>query len=299
VHTASTAPTGLRLSATFNITFPFCIWLSLGQGRIHDQAALGREWYQSVLAVARSDVANSPGIAQMLKLRGPQQMAPTSLQLRAHHPVCRYYGHNSQHLFLKRNQGESILFSTIERLKTDMAMFRQSASTSAAAIPTQGAARESVSTPHLTFTFALRACVITLKLISLMNNVTSVVDVSIALLHTLDTIGRQFYKRSSLVSEDAEQYQLSLQLTQLVVPIMRKKLTLEDSAWQAEVCCKLLSGCMLQVPQSVTCQAVSCQLADTGKPLHEPCAVASLWPQMPYACHRPLHSYMTCHCMRF
>ncbi len=141
----------------FNITVAFRIWFSLGQGRIHDQAALGREWYQSVLAVARSDIANSLDIAQMLKLRGPQQMAPASLQFQAHHPVCRYYGHNSKHSFLERNKGESILLSTIEWLKADMAMYRQSASISAAAIPTQGAARESVSTPHLTFTHALRA----------------------------------------------------------------------------------------------------------------------------------------------
>ena len=122
-----------------------------------------------------------------------------------------------------------------------------------------------------------------------MSNVTSMVDVSIALWHTLDTIGRQLWTESFLVSEDAEECQLSLQLTQLVVPIMRKKHTLDVSGWRAEVCCKLLSGCMLQVPQSVTCQAVSCELADTGKSLHESCVLASLWPQMslPCACHTP------------
>ncbi len=241
------------------------MWLSLGQGRIHDRAALGREWYQSVLAVATSDMANSPDIMQMLKLRGPQQMASTSLHLRTHHLICRDYGDNSKHSFLMRNKGESILLSTVKCLKADMAMYQQSAST---AISTPGAAREGVSTPQLTFTHALRACVITLKLISLLSNVTSMLDVSTALWYTLDAIGKQFWKKSALVRDDAEECQLCLQLTQLVVPIMRKRLTLDNSTWWSEICCKLLPGCMHQVPQSVTCQIVSCELADSGKSLH-------------------------------
>ncbi|DBA96478.1 TPA: hypothetical protein ACH3X1_015362 [Trebouxia sp. C0004] len=90
------------------------------------------------------------------------------------------------------------------------------------------------------------------------------VDVSMALWHTLDIIGRQFSERSVLVSEDAEECQLSQQMTQLIVPIMRKNLTLEDSVWQDAVCCELLSGCMHQVQQPVVCQAVARKLADTG-----------------------------------
>jgi len=278
VHSASTAPSALRLSANFNITVAFRIWLSLGQRRIHDQLALGREWYQSVLAVARSDIASSADIAQMIRLRGPQQMAPASLQFEARHPVCRYYGHNSKHAFLEQNRGEFLCLSTIECLKADIAVYRQSASNSTWTSPMPGAATGSVGTPQLTFTNVLRACVITLKLISLMNNVTGMIDVSIGLWYTLDIIGKQFWTRSVLVSEDAEECQLCLQLTQLVVPIMRKNLTLEDSAWRAEVCCKLLPGCMHQVPRSVTCQAMSCELADTGKSFNEACIVALLCP---------------------
>ncbi len=243
---------------------------------MNDQSALGREWYPSVLAVARSNLANSADIAQMLRLRGSQHMSPPSLQFAGRCPVCRYYGHNSKCSLLEQNRGECLFLSAIECLKADMAVYRKSASTSAAASPVQDAAIESVSAPHLTFTHALRACVITLKLISLMSNVTGMVDVSMALWHTLDIIGKQFSKRSVLVNEDAEECQLSQQLTQLVVPIMRKNLTLEDSVWQDAVCCELLSGCIHQVQQPVVCQAVACKLADTGKTIQETCTIARL-----------------------
>ncbi len=238
MHSASTAPSALRLSATFNITAAFHVWLSLGQGCVKDQSALGREWYPSVLTVARSNLANSADIAKMLRLRGSQQMAPPSLQFAGRCPVCRCYGHNSECSLLEQNRGECLFLSTIECLKADMAVYRQSASTSAAASPVQDVAIEYVSTPHLTFTHVLRACVITLKLISLMSNVTGMLDVSMALWHTLDIIGRQFSERSVLVNEDTEECQLSQQLTQLVVPIMRKNLTLEDSVWQDASCCQ-------------------------------------------------------------
>jgi len=264
VHSASTAPSGLRLSATFNITAAFHVWLSLGQARIHDQSALGREWYPSVLAVARSKLATSADIAQMLTLRGSQQMAPTSLQFAGCCPVCRYYGHNSKYCFLEQNRGECLFLSTIEYLKADMAVYTQSASTSAAASRVQYPAIEPVSVPHLTYIHALRACVITLKLVSLMSSVTGMVHVSMALWHTLDSIGRQFSERSALVNGDTEECQLSQQLTQLVVPIMRKNLILDDSVWQNAVCFSLLSGCMHQLQQPVVCQAVACELADTG-----------------------------------
>ncbi len=252
------------------------MWLSLGQRRIHSAPALGTEWYSSVLTAASSSLANSADIAQMLGLCGSQQMAPPSLQVAGCCPVCKYYGHDNECSLLEQNRGRCLFLSTVECLKADMAVYRQPASTSAAASPVQDVAIQSVSAPHVTFTHALRACLMTLKLISLMSSVTGMVDVSVALWYTLDTIGRQFYKRSVVVSEDAEQCQLSLQLTQLVEPIMRKNLKLEDSDWQAEVCCKLLSGCMFQVPRSVTCQAVSRELADTGKSLHESGAVVSL-----------------------
>jgi len=203
---------------------------------VKDQSALGREWYPSVLTVARSNLANSADIAKMLRLRGSQQMAPPSLQFAGRCPVCRCYGHNSECSLLEQNRGECLFLSTIECLKADMAVYRQSASTSAAASPVQDVAIEYVSTPHLTFTHVLRACVITLN--SLMSNVTGMLDVSMALWHTLDIIGRQFSERSVLVNEDTEECQLSQQLTQLVVPIMRKNLTLEDSVWQDASCCQ-------------------------------------------------------------
>ncbi len=271
VHSASTAPSGLRLSATFNITAAFHVWLSLGQAQIHDQYALGREWYPSVLAMARSKLATSADIAQMLTLHGSQQMAPTSLQFAGCCPVCRCYGHNSKYCFssLKQNKGECLFLSTIEHLKADMAVYTQSASTSAAASRVQYPAIEPASVPHLTYTHALRACVITLKLISLTSSVTSMFDVSMALWHTLDTIGRHFSERSALVNGGAEECQMSQQLTQLLVLIMRKNLTLEDSVWQNAVCCSLLSGCMHQLQQPVVCQAVARKLAETGKSLQE------------------------------
>ncbi len=74
-----------------------------------------------------------------------------------------------------------------------MAVYRQSASTSAAASPVTGVAIQSVSAPPVTFTHALRACVMTLKLISLISSVTGMVDVSVALWYTLDIIGKQFW----------------------------------------------------------------------------------------------------------
>jgi len=275
VPSASTAPSGLRLSATFNITAAFHVWLSLGRRCIKDQSALGRDWYQSVLAVARSDLANSADIAQMLRLHSSQQMAPPSLQFEGRCPVCRYKGHNSKYSLLEQNRGECLFLSTIECLKADMTAYRQSTSTSAASILTEGAVTKSVSAPHLTFTHALRACVITLKLISLMGNVTDMMDVSMALWKVLLIIGRQFCEGSVVVNEDTEECQLSLQLTQLVVPIMRKSIALEDSVLQAVICCELLLGCM---QQPVVCQAVACQLADTGKSSHETCVVLPLCP---------------------
>ena len=66
----------------FDITTAFHVWLSLGQGCTKEQAALGRDWYQSMLAVARSDLANLPDIAQMLRLHGSQQMAPLHCNLK-------------------------------------------------------------------------------------------------------------------------------------------------------------------------------------------------------------------------
>ena len=278
VHSASTAPSGLRLSATFNVTPTFHVWLSLGQVRIYDQSALGREWYPSVLAVARSKLATSADIAQMLRLSDSQQMAPTPLQIAGCCPVCKCYGHNSKYCFLEHNRGGCLFLSTIECLKADMAVYRQSTSTSAATSWVQYPAIEPVSVLHLTYTHALRACVITLKLVSLMSRVTGMVDISMALWHTLDTIGRQFSKRSALVNGDTEECQLSEQLTQLVVPIICKNLTLDDSVWQNAVCCALLSGCMHQLQQPVVCQAVACKLADTGKSLQETCTIAPLCP---------------------
>ena len=165
--------------------------------------------------------------------------------------------------------------STIECLTPDMTGHRQSSSISAAAILTEGAVTKFVSAPHLTFTHALRACVITLKLILLMSNVTDRMDVSMALCRILLIIGRQCCEGSVVVNEDTEECQLSLQLTQLVVPIMRKSIALEDSAMQAVICCQLLLGCM---QQPVVCQAVACQLADTGKSSHETCVVLPLCP---------------------
>ncbi len=262
VPSARTSPSGLRLSATFNITVAFCTWLKLGQGRMNDRSALGREWYQSLLAVARSDLANSADTAQMLRLPSSQQVAPPSLQFEGHCPVCRYTGHNSKLSLLEQSRGECLFLSTIERLKADMAVFRQSASTLVAAISTQGAVSESVSAPHLTFTHALRACVITLKLISLMGNVTDMMGVRMALWKVLLFIGRQFCEGFVVMNGDTEQCELCLQLAQLVVPIMRKSIALEDSALQAVIYCQLLLGCM---QQPVACQAVACQLADTGK----------------------------------
>jgi len=273
VPSASTAPSGLCLSATFNITATFHVCLSLRQRCIKDRSALGRDWYQSVLTVARSNLANSADIAQMLRLQSSQQMAPPSLQFEGRCPVCRYKGHNSKYSLLEQNRGECLFLSTIECLKADMAVYRQSASTFAAAISTEGVVSKSVSALHLTFTHALRACVITLKLISLMGSVTDMVDVHMALWQVLIIIGRQFCKRSVVVIEDTEECQLSLQLTQLVMPIMGKSIALERSAWRAEICCKLLLGCMLQ---PVVCQAVACQLADTGKSSHETCIVLPL-----------------------
>jgi len=262
VPRASTAPSGLRLSATFNITAAFHVWLSLGQACTKDQVALGRDWHQSMLAVARSDLANLPDIAQMLRLHGSQQMAPPSLQFEGRCPVCRYKGHNSKYSLLEQNRGECLFLSTIECLKADMAVYRQSASTFAAAISTEGVVSKSVSALHLTFTHALRACVITLKLISLMGNVTDMMGVRMALWKVLLFIGRQFCEGFVVMNGDTEQCELCLQLAQLVVPIMRKSIALEDSALQAVIYCQLLLGCM---QQPVACQAVACQLADTGK----------------------------------
>ncbi len=190
MHTASTTPPALRLSATFNITAAFHVWLSLGQGHVNDQPALGAEWYLSVLAVARSHLANSADIAQMLRLRGSQQMAAPSLQFPGRCLVCRYYEHNSKCSLLEQNRGECLFLCAVECLKADMAVYRKSART-AAATPVQHVATESVSKGHLTIIHGLRACVMTLKLISLMSNVTAMVDVSMALWHTLDIIGKQ------------------------------------------------------------------------------------------------------------
>ncbi len=265
VPCASTAPSGMCLSATFNITAAFHVWASLGQAITKDQAALRRDWYQSMLAVARSDLANLPDIAQMLRLHGSQQMATPSLQFEGRCPVCRHKGHNSKYSLLGQKRGECLFLSTIECLKADMAIYRQSASTSAAAILTEGAVTKSVSALHLTFAHALRACVITLKLMSLMGNVTDTMEVSTALCEILHVIGRQCCEGSVVVNDDTEECQLSLQLTQLVVPIMRKSIALEDTALQAVVCCELLLGCM---QQPVACQAVVCQLVDTGKSSH-------------------------------
>ncbi len=286
MHTASTAPPALRLSATFNITAAFHVWLSLGQGHVNDQPALGREWYPSVLAVAKSNLANSADIAQMLRLRGSQQMAPPSLQFPGRCSVCRHYGHNSKCSLLEQSRGECLFLCAVECLKADMDVYRKSART-AAATPVQHVATESVSKGHLTFIHALRACGITLKLISLMSNVTAMVDVSMALWHTLDIIGKQFSERSVLVNEDAEECQLCLQLTQLVVPIMRKNFTLDDSVWQDAVCCELLSGCMHQVQRPIVCQAVACKLVDTGKTLQQIRTIAPLCPYMSLPCACP------------
>ncbi len=276
VPRASTAPSGLRLSATFNITAAFHVWLSLGQACTKDQVALGRDWHQSMLAVARSDLANLPDIAQMLRLHGSQQMAPPSLQFEGRCPVCRHKGHNSKYSLLEHKRGECLFLSTIECLKADMAIYRQSASSSAAAILTEGAVTKSVSATHLTFAHALRVCVITLKLISLMGNVTDMMDVSMALCEILYVIGRQCCEGSIVVNDDTEECQLSLQLTQLVVPVMRKSIALENTAMQAVICGELLLGCM---QQPVACQAVACQLTDTGKSSHA-CVVLPLCPWM-------------------
>ena len=286
VPSARTSPSGLRLSATFNITVAFCTWLKLGQGRINDQSALGREWYQSLLAVARSHVANSADIAQMLRLPSSQQVAPPSLQFEGHCPVCSYTGHNSKFSLLEQSRGECLFLSTIERLKADMAVFRQSASMLVAAIPAQGAVSKSVSAPHLTFTHTLRACVIALKLISLMGDVTDMMGVRMALWKVLLFIGRQFCEGSVVMNEDTEQCELSLQLTQLVVPIMRNSIALEDSALQAVICCELLLGCMVH---PVVCQAVARHLADTGKSSLETCIVLPLCPEMSLPCAK--HTY--------
>ena len=274
VHSASTSLSGHRLSAMFDITTAFHVWLSLGQGCTKEQAALGRDWYQSMLAVARSDLANLPDIAQMLRLHGSQQMAPPSLQFEGRCPVCRHKGHNSKYSFLEQKRGECLFLSTIECLKADMAIYRQSASTSAAATLSEGAVTNSVSATHLTFAHALRACVITLKLISLLSNVTDMMDVSTPLCEILYIVGRQCCEGSVVVNDDTEECQLSLQLTQLVVPIMRKSIALENTAMQAVVCCVLLLGCM---QQPVACQAVTCQLVDTGKSSHA-CVVLPLCP---------------------
>ncbi len=275
VHSASTSPSGLRLSATFVITAAFHVWLSLGQGCTKDLAALGRDWYQSMLAVARADLANLADIAQMLRLHGSQQMAPPSLQFEGRCPVCRHKGHNSKYSLLEHQRGECLFLSTIECLKADMAIYRQSASTSAAAITTQGVSTDSVSALHLTFTHALRACVITLKLISLISDITDLAHLSVALWTTLVNIAGQFCEGSVVMVQDTEECQLSQQLTQLAVPTMRESIALEDSVWQAVTCCELLWGCMLQ---PVVCQAVACQLADTGKSSHETCALRALCP---------------------
>ena len=277
VPRASTAPSGLRLSATFNITAAFHVWLSLGRRCIKDQSALGRDWYQSVLAVARSDLANSADIAQMLRLHSSQQMAPPSLQFEGRCPVCRHKGQNIKYSLLEHQRGECLFLSTIECLKADMAICRQSASTSAAAFSTQDVTTESMSAPHLTFSHALRACVITLKLISLISNITDLMHVRMALWKTLITIARHFCERSVVMIQDTEECQLSQQLSQLVVPTMRESIALEDSAWQAVICCELLWGCMVQ---PVICQAVACQLADTGKSSHETSALRALSPYL-------------------
>ncbi len=245
VHSASTSPSGLRLSATFVITAAFHVWLSLGQGCTKDLAALGRDGYQSMLAVARSDLANLADIAQMLRLHGLQQMAPPSLQFEGRCPVCRHKGHNSKYSLLEQKRGDCLFLSTIECLKADMAIYRQSASTSAPAIPTQGVSTDSVSAPHLTFTHALRACVITLKLISLISDITDLAHLSGALWTTLLNIAGQFCEGSVVMVQDTEECQLSQQLTQLAVPIMRESIALEDSVWQAVTCCELLWGCLL------------------------------------------------------
>ncbi len=223
----------------------------------------------------------------MLRLSCSQQMAPPSLQFPGRCSVCRYYGHNSKCSLLEQSRGECLFLSAVECLKADMAVYRKSASTSAAASPVQDVATESVSKGHLTFVHALRACVITLKLILLMSNVTAMVDVSMALWHTLDIIGKQFSERSVLVNEDAEECQLCLQLTQLVVPIMRKNFTLEDSVWQDAFCCELLSGCMHQVQRPIVCQAVACKLVDTGKTLQKIHTIAPLCPYMSLPCACP------------
>ncbi len=85
-------------------------------------------------------------------------------------------------------------------------------------------------------------------------------------------IGRQFCEGPVVMNGDAEQCELSLQLTQLVVPIMRNSIALEDSALQAVICCELLLGCMLQ---PAICQTVACQLADTGKSSREACSLTA------------------------
>ncbi len=273
VHGASTSPSGLRLSARFDITAAFHVWLSLGQGCKKDLADLGTDWYQSMLAVARSDLANLTDIAQMLRLHSSQQMVPPSFQFEGCCPVCRQKGHNSKHSLLEQKRGECLFLSTIKCLKADMAIYRQSANTSAEAISTQDATTESMTAPYLTFTHALRACVITLKLISLISNITDLAHVRLALWTTLTSIAGHFCEGSVVMNGDAEECQLSQQLTQLVVPTMRKSIALEDSGWRAAVCCELLWGCMLQ---PVVCQAVVCQLVDTGKSSHLTCALRNL-----------------------
>ena len=134
VPSASTSPSGLRLSATFDITAAFHVFLSLGQKCTKDQTDLARDWYQSMLAVARSDLANFADIAQMLRLQSSQQMAPRPLQFEGRCPVCRCKGHNSKYSLLGQHGGECLFLSTIECLKADMTLYRQSSSISAAAI---------------------------------------------------------------------------------------------------------------------------------------------------------------------
>ncbi|KAL0054190.1 hypothetical protein WJX82_005105 [Trebouxia sp. C0006] len=64
--------------------------------------------------------------------------------------------------------------------KVDDWKSEQSANTSAEAISTQDATTESMAAPYLTFTHALRACVITLKLVSLISNITDLAHVRLA-----------------------------------------------------------------------------------------------------------------------
>ncbi len=108
-----------------------------------------------------------------------------------------------------------------------------------------------------------------------MGNATYMIDVSTALCQTVLTIGRQCCEGSVVVNEDTEECQLSLQLTQLIVPIMRKSIALDNTALQAIICCELLVGCM---QQPVVCQAVACHLASTGMLSHAACVVLPLCP---------------------